>query len=127
MVAHKVQEDTVAFSELGKYNDSNSFVIVALDYDASIVLDVEKTFKAAGFIPKDAKILGMKRITGNVRGHRGRTDILFHTTETTFNAQARRNLPDVKWTSDFMVNCARNYSFTPVEEFKESDFFGDDE
>lgn len=111
-----------------KYDDSNSFVWMALIPPAAAeVEDVEKFLRdgpdGPGFLPKGIKILGMHKIAGNVKGDDGRTDVLFVTQKTSFNPIARLRIEGLKWTSDFIANYAGDYGQSPEEISSEEDDF----
>ena len=106
---------TISFEALmtsDKYNDSNSAVIVATVFDENedwqSVNDI--IANQIGF-SKGKNLIGVRRITGNIRGEEGRTDYLlvFDNEDVPFNFIARLRFPDIKWTSNFIDNYKRDY------------------
>ena len=108
-----MNKDTISFDELGKFNDTNSAVLMAitLENDDDITNLNNFLSNELGF-SKGKNLIGVHRILDNVKGDEGRTDYLleFDNDDVQFNYIARlrfgRNL---KWTSDFIDNYKRDY------------------
>lgn len=101
--------DTISFSEIkGKYNDSNSFVILALLASKQDKDEIETWLKEIGFLGQNVKILKMFDISGNVKRD-GRQDVLFVVDKPEFNPLVRLRTNDIKWTDDFIVNYKQDY------------------
>lgn len=107
-----METNSIKFSELQKFNDSNSAVMIATtfpeDFDFSEV--DEFLSKELGF-SKGKNLIGVHFIEGNVRGDEGRKDWLleFDHEEVQFNPIARLMFPDLKWTSDFIDIFGKDY------------------
>lgn len=106
-----MKTNKISFNELYKFNDSNSVVMMATifpkDFDFEIVND---DLSEVGF-SKGKKLTGVHFITGNVKGGNGRKDWLleFDNEDVPFNPMARLQIPDLKWTSDFVSNHQKDY------------------
>ena len=104
---------TIHFSELSKYNDSNSIVATALELNKSDLNDVNNFFANEVGLSKGKNLIGAYRILDNVLGNDGRTDWLFvfDNVNVQFNPMKRLAVGSwVKWTSDFIVNFAEDYA-----------------
>lgn len=102
----------VSFSELLNYNDSNSCVMIAVEFPEGFDFKEVDTFLSEDLGFSTGKnLIGVHFITGNVRGKDGRSDYLleFDHEEVQFNPIARLKLPDLKWTSDFVNNYRKEY------------------
>ena len=97
--------NSVTFSELQKFNDSNSVVMIATKFPEGFDFSEVDEFlsEQLGF-SKGKNLIGVHFINGNVRGANGRKDWLleFDHEEVQFNPIARLKFPDLKWTSDFI-------------------------
>lgn len=105
---NKQNTDTISFAELGKFNDSNSAVLMATTFPEGYDFNElnESLSNGLGF-SKGKNLIGVHRITGNVLGDKGRTDWLleFDNEDVQFNPIARlRCGRSLKWTSDFINN-----------------------
>lgn len=104
--------NSVKFSELEKFNDSNSAVMIATEFPEGFDFSEVDEFlsEQLGF-SKGKNLVGIHFIEGNVRGNEGRKDWLleFDHEEIQFNPLARLKFPDLKWTSDFVVNYKDDY------------------
>lgn len=114
-------KNVIPFSDLGQYNDSNSFVWTALTFNAKDKPEIEKWLKEIKFMPADASITAMKKIGGNVKGSKGRSDVLFITTETTFHPMVRLQVDGLKWTSDFRDNYGKDYGVPELVAVEDDD------
>jgi hypothetical protein len=102
-------EETIKFSELRNYNDTNSFAWTSLRFEPTKMAQIEKWFKEMGFLPSEAKLLTMRKIITNVLGDKGRTDIFFTTTPTHLHPIIRLQIHGLIWTSDFIRNYREEY------------------
>ena len=102
----------IKFSELRKFNDKNSVVMIATTFpdgydfgDVNDFLSVELGFS------RGKNLIGVYYISDNVRGKDGRNDWLleFDHEEVMFNPMARLRFSDLKWTSDFIYNYCKDY------------------
>lgn len=104
-----MKNNSISFSELANFNDSNSCVMVALIINDEGEVDEINEYLAnvLGF-SKGKKIIGYHHIDGN---DNGRSDNLFEFDypEIAFNPIARLKFPDLKWTSDFVDNFELDY------------------
>lgn len=104
---------SVAFEELFNMNDSETAVMIGVvfpeDQDWNEVQDFLSD--ELGF-SKGKNLIGCRRIKGNILGDDGRWDYLmeFDHPEIPFNPLARLRFSDIKWTSDFVVNFAKDYN-----------------
>lgn len=107
-----MKTNTIPFEELGNFNDSNSAVMMATLFEPNFEWSELDQFlsEELGF-SKGKNLIGVHRITGNVLGDEGRTDWLleFDHEEVAFNCIARLRFPDIKWTSDFIYNYAKDF------------------
>lgn len=105
-----MKTNAISFEELmtsDKYNNSNSAVIVA-----TIFSENEDWKEVNDYLANELRfstgknLIGVHRITGNLKGDEGRTDYLleFDNEQVQFNPIARLCFPDIKWTSDFIDN-----------------------
>jgi len=114
----------IAFSELKNYNDTNSFVWLAM-----LIPTAQAKIKATcnemsewlfkeGFITK-GKVIELKRIAGNTTC---RSDVLviFSKDCSGLHPLKRLKTDDMKWTSDFIVNYAKDYDVIEYEEYDEN-------
>lgn len=97
------------FNELHELNDSNSFIWTALTFDPKDKGPIEEWMKEIGFMPKEATILTMGKLEGNIKGDKGRSDVVFVTTPTAFHPIKRLSIDGLKWTSDFIDNYGPDY------------------
>lgn len=105
----------VKFKELKNYNDSCSVVFMGV----LIKKDDENECKrlndflqnTVGF-SKGKNLIGVHRIADNVLGDDGRWDWLleFDHPEIEFDYIARLHVDGLTWTSDFIVNCRKDYN-----------------
>lgn len=97
--------NSISFSELQKFNDSNSVVMIATEFPEGFDFSEVDEFlsEQLGF-SKGKNLIGVHFIEGNVRGSEGRKDWLmeFDHEEIQFNPIARLKLNGLKWTSDFI-------------------------
>ena len=104
--------NSISFSELQKFNDSNSVVMIATEFPEGFDFSEVDEFlsEQLGF-SKGKNLIGVHFIEGNVRGVEGRKDWLleFDNEEVQFNPMARLKFPDLKWTSDFIDNFHEDY------------------
>lgn len=103
-----MKTDSIHFKELDKFNDSNSAVLLGMEFEEGDDFSELNDFLAdkLGF-SKGKNLIGVHRITGNVLGDEGRHDWLleFDNEEVNFNYIARlRCGKSLKWTSDFIDN-----------------------
>lgn len=97
--------NSVSFSELQKFNDSNSVVMIATEFPEGFDFSkVDEFLSEQLCFSKGKNLIGVHFIEGNVRGADGRKDWLleFDNEEVQFNPMARLKFPDLKWTSDFI-------------------------
>ena len=107
-----MKNNSISFSELSNFDDSNSCVMVALVVnDESEVKQINDFLANELGFSKGKQIVGYHHIKGNVRGEDGRSDYLFEFDhpEISFNPIARLKFPDLKWTSDFIDNYKNDY------------------
>lgn len=118
----------VPFHTLSVYNDSNSFVWTSLAFNPAEQGDIEVWLKNLGFLPASAKIIDMRKISGNILGDDGRTDVLFITEPTAFQPLARLQIEGLKWTSDFIQNYRNDFGGLPLpNDDDDDDEYDDDE
>ena len=112
-----MKTNSINFSELEKFNDSNSAVMIATVFTEGFDFSEVGEFlsEQLGF-SKGKNLIGVHFIEGNVRGSEGRKDWLleFDHEEVQFNYLARLRFPDLKWTSDFIVNYRKDYNVEEV-------------
>ena len=104
---------TIHFSDLSKFNDSNSLVATGLELNESDLSDVNNFFVNEVGLSKGKNLIGAYRILDNVLGDEGRTDWLFvfDNENIEFNPMKRLLVAaSVKWTSDFIDNFADDYA-----------------
>lgn len=103
----------IAFRTIMQSNtisDSNTIVLIDCLFESDDQKkEVEPWMKDIGLLPSDAAVLGVRQITGNVRGDGPDDDSLkcwlIETTPCSFNPMVRLQFGnDFKWTSDFVVN-----------------------
>lgn len=103
----------IAFEELFGKNDSETAVMIAVKFPEDQDWNEVQEFlsEEIGF-SKGKNLIGCRRILGNILGDEGRSDYLleFDNPSTQFNPIARLRFPDIKWTSDFVVNYAKDYN-----------------
>ena len=107
-----MKTNSIKFSELQEFNDSNSVVLIATTFPDGFDFSEVDEFLSDGLgFSKGKKLIGVHFITGNVKGEDGRKDWLleFDHEEIQFNPIARLRFPDLKWTSDFIDNFGRDY------------------
>lgn len=105
---------TISFDELEKFNDSNSAVLLGIEFEEGDDFSKLKDFltNELGF-SKGKNLIGVHRITGNVKGDDGRHDWLleFDNEDVQFNYLARLQCAHtLKWTSDFIDNYREDYN-----------------
>ena len=108
-----IKTDSISFGELGRFNDSNSAVLMAITFPEGFDFNElnEDLSNGLGF-SKGKNLIGVHRITDNVLGDDGRTDWLleFDNEDVQFNYIARlRCGRTLKWTSDFIENYKNDY------------------
>lgn len=104
---------TIHFSELSKFNDSNSLVATGLILEESDLENVNLFLECEIGLTKNKKLIGAYRILDNVLGNEGRTDwlLVFDNENVNFNYIARLQVGSwIKWTSDFIDNFAEDYA-----------------
>jgi len=124
----------IRFSELENYNDTESFVWLGLimpTNDAEIKStynEITEWLLAEGFI-KNGKVIDIKQITGNVLGKKGRIDqlVILSNGCSGLHPIKRLQTQDMKWTSDFIVNYAKDYGKDYGVIIEEDDYDEDDE
>lgn len=107
-----MKTNSIKFSELQEFNDSNSVVLIATTFPDGFDFSEVDEFLSDGLdFSRGKKLIGVHFITGNVLGEVGRKDWLleFDHEEIQFNPIARLRFPDLKWTSDFIDNYSRDY------------------
>ena len=125
------KENTIAFAELENYNDSNSFVWLAMllpTTEAEIKATCEEITEwllEKGFISKGS-VIDLKNISGNIAGAGGRNDVLVILSKDCGGLAPLKRLQtdDMKWTSDFIINYASDYG-NAVED--DEDYYEEDE
>ena len=109
---------TVTFDELRNLDDTNHlmFIGLTLDKDDTATLnEIETFFNDEGlFINGPRKIKGVRRVTGNVLGDKGRWDWVFDFEEDPGNTispmtRLRMSNMGIKWVSDFVDNYKQDY------------------
>ena len=104
--------ENVKFSELQKFNDSNSAVMIATTFSEGFDFkEVDDFLQYELMFSLGKNLVGVHFIEGNVKGEDGRKDWLleFDHEERPFNPMARLRFPDLKWTSDFIDNYGGDY------------------
>ena len=106
--------NTITFGELNKFNDSNSAVLLGVDFESEDDYAKLNDWLAneTGF-SKGKNLIGVHRITGNVNGDDGRHDWLleFDNEDIHFNYLVRLQFAtSLKWTSDFIYNYKEDYN-----------------
>ena len=107
-----MKTNVIQFNELHKFNDSNSAVMIATLFPEGFDFsEVDKFLSEELGFSKGKNLIGVHFIDGNVKGEDGRKDWLleFDHEEIQFNPIARLRFPDLKWTSDFLVNFKNDY------------------
>lgn len=100
----------ITFAELKNFNDSNSSVMVGVTPDCTVE-EVDEFFHKTEFYNDDQHCVELYHLSDNVRGSKGRSDILVvHSGGAHGNPMARLALCNMlKWTSDFIDNYAGDY------------------
>lgn len=107
--------ENIKFEDLSKFEDNGGWGIV---YTALIVTDNDKesTIKAMnecklmGLLRDGTEVIDILKIVENVKGERGRSDMLIVLNNFGVNPVARlTNCPDVKWIEDFVKNFKADY------------------
>ena len=100
----------ITFAELKKFNDSNSSVMIGVTPDCTVE-EVDEFFHKMEFYNDDQHCVELYHLSDNVRGSKGRSDILVvHSGGGHGNSMARLALCNMlKWTSDFIDNYAEDY------------------
>jgi hypothetical protein len=101
------------FAELKNFDDNNSSVMLGITPNCTVD-QVDSFFHETGFLNEDQHVIELFHISDNVKGEDGRSDILVvHSGGNSGNPIARlrmcRSGFSLKWTSDFIVNCAKDY------------------
>lgn len=107
-----MNNNSISFSELSNYNDSNSCIIIGLLInDESEVREINDFLSNKLGFSKGKKIVGYHHIEGNILGKDGRSDYLieFDHPEVAFNPIAKLNFNCLKWTSDFIDIFKKDY------------------
>lgn len=107
-----MRTNKIEFCELGKFNDSNSAVMIATKFPEGFDFkEVDEFLSEELGFSKGKNLIGVHFIEGNVKGEDGRKDWLleFYHEEIQFNPIARLRFPDLKWTSDFVDNYGDDY------------------
>lgn len=106
-------EKTISFRNLEDYNDSNSVVWTALVMRDEDMQPMNEWFHQIGFIPEGKNLIDWKKVSGNVMGDQGRSDILliFDREDLQFNPIVRLQIGEIKWTSDFIDNFRKDYYY----------------
>lgn len=109
-----MRTDNIHFKELDKFNDRNSAVLLGIEFEEGDNFSELNDFLAnkIGF-SKGKNLIGVHRITGNVKGDDGRHDWLleFDNEDVQFNYLARLQCAHtLKWTSDFIDNYREDYN-----------------
>lgn len=103
----------VAFDELFNMNDSEAAVMIGVVFPEDQDWNEVQDFLANEIrFSKGKNLIGCRRIMGNILGDNGRWDYLleFDNPIMPFNALARLRFSGIKWTSDFVVNFAKDYN-----------------
>ena len=100
----------ITFAELKNFNDSNSSVMVGVTPDCTVE-EVDEFFHKTEFYNDDQHCVELYHLSDNVRGSKGRSDILVvHSGGAHGNPMARLALCNMlKWTSAFIDNYAGDY------------------
>ena len=106
----------ISFKELNeglankKYNDVNNPVWMALTASTDDLKDMTEWFREIGLISEEDSVIDIQKITGNVLGDEGRTDMMLTISgKGIINPAVRLMVSDLKWASDFVSNCANDY------------------
>lgn len=91
-----------------------SMVMVALSFDEKNKDELIKEMNAfftqeLQLFNEGCKITSIEKVSDNVKGKEGRTDVVLHLSEFNVNPLARLRFPDVKLTEDFLANYASDY------------------
>lgn len=111
-----IQISKIHFEELRNLNDNNSIVLAGITVDdMDSIEEVDNFFHNANLFSKDKHITEISRVTDNVLGEDGRSDLLLHLTEEgDINPLVRLGMRQgglsVLWTSDFINNYASDYA-----------------
>ena len=111
-----IQLSKIHFAELCNLNDNNSIVLSGITVDSmDSIEEVDNFFHNANLFSKDKHITEISRVTDNVLGEEGRSDLLLHLTEEgEINPLVRLGMRQsglgVMWTSDFVSNYASDYA-----------------
>lgn len=103
----------MTFAELRELK-TPSMVMVALAYDEknkdSLIKEMNDLFtQELKLFNEGCKIVDIEKVSDNVKGKNGRTDVVLHLSAFNVNPLARLRFPDLKWTEDFLSVCARDY------------------
>jgi len=102
----------IKFSELVNYDDNNSFIIAGIDPDLTVE-EADNFFHETQFLNDETHVLDIIRLSDNVLGDEGRTDLVFVVNKYGMNPMIRLNFRmsglAVMWTSDFKDNYAKDY------------------
>lgn len=109
--------EEIPFKEVSNYDYPIALIAMSLALDESDkteeTLEIfTNNFRSMGLIKAPKKLIGIKRITGNVRGNKGRTDnlLLFDHPELGIDSGARLQMSDrLKWVEDFIANYSRDF------------------
>lgn len=100
--------ETIRFRDISeKYNDSNSFVMLALLATKEDSKEIEEGLKNFGFLGQKSKITKMFDIVGDKKVYRH--DVLVVVEKAQFNGLVRLRTNDIKWTDDFIHNYRSDY------------------
>lgn len=78
----------------------------------TFVENVTAFFRETGFFSPSLSVVAVSKVLGNVLGEEGRTDLLVHLSGSLSETRPLKRLMFaewVKWTEDFVVNCAPDY------------------
>ncbi len=107
-----IKVENIKFSELQKFNDSNSAVMIATVFPEGFDFsEVDEFLSGVLGFSNGKNLIRVHFISDNVKGSKGRKDWLleFDHEEVQFNPIARLRFPDLKWTSDFVDNFKDDY------------------
>lgn len=107
----KYNTQPIHFNELKDISDDNAVVLIATTFPEDFNFDELDDFLSNELcFSKGKKLVGVRRILGNIKGNAGRTDWLLEFEGDVFwNVIARLRFPSLKWVSDFIYNYKEDF------------------
>ena len=102
----------IPFSELRNYDDDNSFIVAGINPDLTVE-EADEFFHKTNFLNDETHIQEILRLSDNVLGEEGRTDLVFVVNQYGMDPMIRLGFRfgglAVMWTSDFKDNYANDF------------------